>query len=41
MTHWKTTYDPADGEPIGTVCDCDLDHDHDGNGDPMPWDEAQ
>ena len=39
MTHWKTTFDPDDGEPIGALCDCDIDADHDGKGnliDPDP-----
>jgi hypothetical protein len=35
MTHWKTTFDPDDGEPIGALCDCDIDADHDGTGDLM------
>lgn len=34
MSHWKTTYDPNDGEPIGTVCDCDINENHNGYGDP-------
>lgn len=32
MSHWKTTYDPDDGEPIGNICHCALAHDHDGSG---------
>jgi hypothetical protein len=39
MTHWKTTFDPNDGEPIGTLCHCDIDDDHDGAGEPMGFDE--
>jgi hypothetical protein len=35
MTHWKTTFDPDDGEPIGELCYCDIGEDHDGRGDPM------
>lgn len=35
MTHWKTTFDPDDGEPIGALCYCDIDDDHDGNGNIM------
>lgn len=35
MTHWLTTYDPDNGDPIGTLCDCDIDEDHDGDGEPM------
>ena len=35
MTHWKTTFDPDDGEPIGALCYCDIDEDHDGNGNLM------
>ena len=35
MTHWLTTYDPADGEPIGSICDCDISDDHDGAGNPV------
>jgi hypothetical protein len=32
--HWKTTFDPDDGEPIGEVCACDIGEDHDGAGQP-------
>lgn len=35
MTHWKTTFDPDDGEPAGELCHCDIDQDHDGRGSPM------
>jgi hypothetical protein len=35
MTHWKTTFDPDDGEPDGALCYCDIDADHDGNGNLM------
>ena len=35
MTHWKTTFDPGDGEPIGELCTCDIDADHDGKGNLM------
>jgi hypothetical protein len=35
VTHWLTTYDPEDGEPIGSLCWCDIDHDHDGKGEYM------
>lgn len=35
MTHWLTTFDPGDGEPIGTICECEIDADHDGYGDAM------
>ncbi len=35
MTHWKTTFDPDDGEPIGSLCYCDIDGDHDGKGNIM------
>lgn len=27
-THWLTQYDPADGEPYGTVCGCPIGEDH-------------
>lgn len=30
--HWLTTYDPDDGEPVGTLCDCETGGDHDGTG---------
>jgi hypothetical protein len=40
VTHWKTTFDPDDGEPIGALCDCDIDADHDGTGDLMLPDPA-
>lgn len=32
--HWKTLYDPNDGEPIGVVCSCEIGEDHDGDGNP-------
>jgi hypothetical protein len=35
VTHWKTTFDPDDGEPIGALCYCDIGEDHDGNGNLM------
>ena len=35
MTHWKTTFDPDDGEPIGALCDCEIGDDHDGAGNPV------
>ncbi len=35
MTHWKTTYDPDDGTPIGELCDCGIGGDHDGTGNLM------
>lgn len=35
MTHWLTTFDPADGEPAGSPCDCDIGEDHDGAGNIM------
>ena len=40
MTHWKTTFDPDDGEPDGALCYCDIDEDHDGNGNLMSFDPA-
>lgn len=36
MSHWKTLFDPNDGEPYGVVCHCRRDLDHDGNGNPFP-----
>jgi hypothetical protein len=33
MTHWLTTYDPKNGEPIGSVCTCDISEDHNGYGE--------
>lgn len=35
VTHWLTTFDPADGEPCGSLCHCDIDADHDGAGNIM------
>ena len=35
MIHWLTTYDPDDGDPIGSLCHCEIDDDHDGAGNPM------
>ena len=35
VTHWKTTFDPDDGDPIGALCYCDIDGDHDGKGNIM------
>lgn len=35
MTHWRTIFDPGDGEPTGAPCDCDIDADHDGKGNVM------
>ena len=35
MTHWKTMFDPDDGQPTGTPCHCDIDDDHDGKGNVM------
>jgi len=26
--HWKTAYDPDDGEPYGEICECGLGEDH-------------
>lgn len=34
MTHWRCTYDPDDGEPIGEACDCEIGDDHNGKGEP-------
>jgi hypothetical protein len=28
QSHWLTQYDPADGEPYGTVCGCSIGEDH-------------
>ena len=39
MTHWKTTFDPDDGDPIGALCYCDIDDDHDGNGNLMLFED--
>lgn len=36
MSHWKTLFDPDDGEPYGVVCHCSRTFDHDGNGNPFP-----
>lgn len=30
--HWLTTYDPNNGEPIGSVCSCEIGANHDGDG---------
>lgn len=32
-THWLTTYNPRNGDPIGSVCDCPIGDDHDGDGE--------
>jgi len=42
MTHWLTTFDPDDGEPVGTLCECEIARDHDGAGNLMfPDDGAE
>lgn len=43
-SHWRTQYDPADGEPYGSVCFCPIGEDHDladMSDDDNPNDEEQ